>query len=83
MRGFPLSELDNWNTGDLIDWACEHDRLQKIARGEYVPDDFERYEQLKAMENQIEELHKAGKIREDKYRSYRAEIDRCEMILKG
>lgn len=82
-RGFPLPEIDNWNTGMLIDWALEYDRMQKRARGEYVPDDYERYKQLKSMERQIEELYAAGKIRPEKYNSYKNTLAECERRLRG
>lgn len=82
-RGFPVSELDNWNTGMLIDWAMEHDRMQRRQRGEYVPDDYERYKQLKAMQPQIEELHEQGKIKPERYQSYKNTLAECERKLRG
>ncbi len=82
-RGFPLSEIDNWNTGMLIDWALEYDRMQKRARGEAVHDEYERYKQLKAMEPQIEELHAQGRIRAAKYESYKQTLADCERRLRG
>lgn len=81
-RGFPLSEIDNWNTGDLIDWAKEHDRAILRARGEDVPDPYEQYMKLKAMEPEIERMHDAGQIREAKYQSYKKSLAECEMQLK-
>lgn len=81
-RGFPLSEIENWNTGMLIDWVHEYDRMQKRARGEYVPDEYERYKQLKAMEAQIEELYAAGRIKPEKYRSYKNTLADCEKKLR-
>ena len=48
-RGFPLSEIDAWNTGDLIDWSKEHDRGIRRARGEDVPDPYEQYQKLMDM----------------------------------
>lgn len=82
-RGFPLPEIDNWNTGMLIDWAIEYDRMQKRSRGEPVYDDYERYQQLKAMEEQVELLHSQGKIKPDKYKSYKETLADCERRLKG
>lgn len=80
--GFPLSELDNWNTGDLIDWIAAHIRQIRIRNGETVPDPWEQYQTLKAMEPDIEEMHKAGQIRQAKYESYRRTLDECERRLK-
>lgn len=82
-RGFPLPEIDNWNTGMLIDWAFEYDTQKKRQRGEVVHDEFERYKQLKAMEPQIEELYAQGRIRPERYRSYKATLADCERKLKG
>ena len=82
-RGFPLSEIDNWNTGDLLDWCTAHDRRIRQQRGENVPDPYEQYMQLKAMEPDIEEMHAAGKIKEAKYQSYRRTLAECEEKLKG
>lgn len=81
-RGFPLQEIDNWNTGSLVDWAMEHDRLQRRSRGEDVKDPYEQYESLKAMEQQIEQMHAAGQIKEAKYKAYRAALDDCEKKLR-
>lgn len=81
-RGFPLSELDYWNTGDLLDWCAAHDRRIRIQRGETVEDPYEQYQTLKAMEDEIEELHAAGQIKETKYQSYRRTLEECEKKLK-
>lgn len=81
-RGFPLSEIDNWNTGDLIDWVSERERHIRMQNGEIVPDPYEQYKTLKAMEQEIEELHAAGQIRETKYLSYRKTLEECEKRLK-
>lgn len=81
-RGFPLSEIDNWNTGDLIDWAKAHDRNIMIARGEDVPDPYEQYQRLKAMEPEIERMYAAGQIKEYKYKSYRQTLENCEKQLR-
>ena len=82
-RGFPLQEIDTWNTGDLIDWMKEHDRMIKRARGENVPDPYDQYKKLKAMEPEIDKLHAAGKIKEAKYRSYKQALETAEKQLKG
>lgn len=82
-RGFPLSEIDSWNTGSLIDWASEYDRMQRIQRGETVHDDYERYQTLKAMQPQIEKMHAAGEIKEYKYKQYCETLRNCEEKLRG
>ena len=81
-RGFPLSEIDAWNTGDLLDWCAAHDRRIRIQRGENVSDPYEQHQTLKAMEEEIEELHTAGQIKETKYQSYRRTLEECEKKLK-
>ena len=82
-RGFPVSEIDNWNTGDLIDWIKEHDRNILRARGEDISDPYEQYQKLKAMEPDIERMHDAGQIREAKYISYKKTLAECEEHLMG
>ena len=82
-RGFPLDQIDTWNTGDLIDWAKEADRNIRRARGEDVRDPYEQYQKLKAMEPEIDRLHAAGKIRESKYKSYKNSLAAAEKQLKG
>lgn len=81
-RGFPLAEIDNWNTGDLIDWVYAHDNRIRQRNGEVVPDRYEQYLQLKAMEPDIEEMHRNGQIKEYKYESYRRTLEECELRLK-
>lgn len=81
-RGFPLAEIDAWNTGDLIDWCAARERHIRIQRGETVEDPYEQYQTLKAMEPDIEEMYAAGKIKEAKYQSYRRTLEECEKKLK-
>ena len=78
-----MQEIDTWNTGDLIDWMKEHDRMIERARGENVPDPYDQYKKLKAMEPEIDKLHAAGKIKEAKYRSYKQALETAEKQLKG
>lgn len=80
-RGFPLSELDFWNTGMIVDWCIEHDKIQKRMRGETVEDPYEQYITLKSMESEIDEMYAAGEIRENKYRSYKESLRICEMQM--
>ena len=82
-RGFPLDQIDTWNTGDLIDWAKEADRNIRRARGEDVRDPYEQYQKLKAMEPEIEQMYAAGQIREAKYQSYKQALATAEKQLKG
>ena len=82
MRGFPLSELDAWNTGQVVDWAMEYDRIQRRLRGETVEDPYEQYRNLKAMEPDVDAMYQAGQIREDKYRSYKETLRVCEEQLR-
>ena len=81
-RGFPLSELDNWNKGALIDWCMEYDRILALRRGEQVDDPYEQYQTLKAMQPEIEQMHACGQIKEAKYKSYCAALERAEAALK-
>lgn len=82
-RGFPLSELDNWDTGMLFNFCAEHDRFAKIQRGEVVHDQMERYRVLKAMQPEMERRYAAGEIKEHKYRQYMETLKKCEELLGG
>jgi hypothetical protein len=54
-----------------------------MSRGEDVPDPYDQYQKLKAMEPEIDRLHAAGKIRESKYKSYKQALETAEKQLKG
>ena len=82
-RGFPLSELDNWDTGMLFNFCAEHDRFAKIQRGEVVHDQMERYRVLKEMKPEMERRYSAGEIKEHKYRQYMETLKKCEELLGG
>ena len=82
-RGFPLDQIDAWNTGDLIDWVKETERNIRRARGEDVRDPYEQYKTLKSMEPEIERMHASGDIREAKYKSYKQALATAEKQLKG
>lgn len=82
-RGFPLSELDKWNTGSLINWMYEYDRKHRQANGEEVHDDYKRYQTLKSIEPQIEDYYQNGKIEKDRYESYKKSLAEAEKMLKG
>lgn len=82
-RGFPLSEIDNWDTGMLFNFCAEHDRFAKIQRGEVVHDQMERYRVLKEMQPEMERRYAAGEIKEHKYRQYIETLKKCEELLGG
>lgn len=80
-RGFPLSEVDNWDTGMLLNFCYEHDRMIQQQNGEVVHDQMKRYQIMKDMEPEMERMYAAGEIREKKYRDYKAALRRCEELL--
>ena len=80
-RGFPLSELDKWNTGTLVNWCYEHDRSIRKQRGEEVHDNFKRYQTLKALEPEIDKQYADGLIDEKKYRSYKDSLEQAEKAM--
>lgn len=82
-RGFPLSEIDNWDTGMLFNFCAEHDRFAKIQRGEVVHDQMERYRVLKEMQPEMERRYAAGEIKEHKFRQYMETLKKCEELLGG
>lgn len=81
MRGFPLSELDNWNTGMLINWCYAHDRSIRKQNGEEVHDNYKRYQALKSIEPEIDQQYEAGQIDEKKYRSYKDSLAAAEKAM--
>ena len=81
VRGFPISELDEWNTGMLINWCYAHDRAQRKANGEEVHDNFKRYQTLKALEPEIDQQYAEGLIDEKKYRSYKDSLAAAEKAM--
>ena len=80
-RQFPLSEIDNWNTGDLIDYCFEWDAMKREQSGEKVHDNFERYQTLKNMQPEIERLYAAGQIKKAKYDQYIANLAKAKEML--
>lgn len=80
-RGFPLSEIDSWDTGMLMNYCFEHDRFAKQLNGEAVHDDAQRYAQLKAMEPEMDRLYAEGKVKDHKYKEYKAVLKHCADLL--
>lgn len=80
-RGFPLSEIDKWDTGMLLNWCFEYDRLQKVQAGEVVHDQMERYKILKDMEPEMDRRYASGEVKEYKYRQYKETLRRCEELI--
>lgn len=82
-RGFPLPEVDNWDTGMLFNFCAEHDRMIRQANGEVVHDNLQRYRVLKEMEPEMDRRYATGEIKEHKYREYKATLKKCEDLLGG
>lgn len=82
-RGFPLPEVDNWDTGMLFNFCAEHDRMIRQSNGEVVHDNLQRYRVLKEMEPEMDRRYAAGEIKEHKYREYKATLKKCEDLLGG
>lgn len=80
-RGFPLSEVDNWDTGMLLNWCFEHDRMQRVEAGEVVHDQMERYKIMKDMEPEMDRMYASGEIKEYKYKQYKETLRRCEELI--
>ena len=81
-RGFPLSEVDSWDTGMLLNYCYEHDAMIRRQNGEVVHDNMQRYRVLKEMEPEMDRRFAAGEIKEYKYREYKAALRRCEEVLE-
>lgn len=82
-RGFPLPEVDNWDTGMLLNFCAEYDRMIRKANGEVVHDQLERYHVLKSMEQEMERRYAAGEVKRHKYEAYKATLHQCEAMLGG
>lgn len=65
----------------LLNYCYEYDRMCRRQNGETVHDDAQRYEQLKAMEPEMDRLYAEGKVKEHKYKEYKAVLKRCEEML--
>ena len=81
-RGFPLPEVDNWDTGMLLNYCYEYDNMQKRQNGEVVHDNLQRYRALKEMEPEMDRRYAAGEIKQFKYDEYKAALRRCQEILE-
>lgn len=80
VKGFPLSEIDKWNTGTLFDWCYAVDRIRRKANGE--KDDLDRYETMKKIEPEIDEQYKNGIITEEKYQNFKNTIANYEKRMR-
>lgn len=65
----------------LIDWCCEQDRIRKKADG--GKDEYEKYQNLKSIEPEIDEQYKQGLINEERYRSYKEKLASIEKQMEG
>lgn len=74
MRGFAVADFDKFTYGMLINYCNAHDRLQRIARGESVPDEEMQYKQLKSIEPIVEDQFKKGEISQEKYDDYKKSL---------
>lgn len=57
-------------------------RERRRRNGEEVSDPDAQYRKMKAMQPQIEELHRKGQITETKYRSFTQSIENYEKLLE-
>lgn len=82
-RGFPLSEVDGWDTGMLLNFCYEHDSMIRRQNGEIVHDNMERYRIVKSLEPEMERRYKDGTLKEAKYRQYKELLAKAEKMLGG
>lgn len=80
-RGFPLPEVDNWDTGMLLNWCFEHDRMIRKQNGETVHDDLQRYRVLKEMEPEMDRRYASGDVKEYRYKAYKETLKRCAELI--
>lgn len=81
MSGFPLSEVDNYNTGMLLDICYEVKRIKGKANGD--KDEYDRYQTMKKIEPEIDEQYENGQINEEKYKSFKETIANYEKQMGG
>ena len=77
-RGFAVADMDNFSYGMLINYCKAHDRLERIRRGETVIDPETQYRNLKSLEPYIKEQYALGKIKQEKYNSYKNSLAEWE-----
>lgn len=65
----------------LINWCYEYDRAARKQNGEEVHDNYKRYQTLKALEPEIDQLYAAGQIDEKKYISYKESLAAAEKAM--
>lgn len=77
-RGLTVADFDRYTYGMLINYARGYDRIQRISRGEEVPDEEAQYQKLKSIEELVAQRWAAGELTEQEYRDYRRSIDGYE-----
>ena len=65
--GFAVGDHDKFTYGLLINFLCEHDRMQRRAHGEKVRDPEEYYQRLKKLQPIIMSKLEKGEITPEKY----------------
>lgn len=76
--GLQLCDLKSLTIGMGINLIRANADLNKIARGEYVPDREKQYRALKAQEKTVEERYKNGEITKQKYDSFKSALRQWE-----
>ncbi len=77
-HGVDPASAARWDVGQIIDYCCEYNRLQKIANGIDVNDTEEQYHQLKAILPMVEKKYKNGQISREKYEEFVNRLDEYE-----
>lgn len=76
--GLTAAEIDEWNIGTIIDFIEIQNESLRNERSDSAYTVRERYEALKECEPRIDELYRAGRIPEDKYRAFKAQLSEAE-----
>lgn len=76
--GFAVGDHDKFTYGMLINFLCEHDRIQRRAHGEKVRDPEEYYQRLKKLQPIIMSKLEKGEITPDKYAEWVVPIRQYE-----
>lgn len=76
--GLSAAEVDEWNVGTIIDFIEIRNESLRNANSDSAYTERERFDALKQAEPKIDELYRAGRIPEERYRRFKEQLLQCE-----
>ena len=76
--GLTAAEIDEWNIGTIIDFIEIRNESIRNENSDSAYTERERFDALKQAEPKIDELYRAGRIPEDKYRAFKTQLSEAE-----